>query len=325
MNKKTITKTIVSLVLISLLIYAVDFNSFINEIKKTRLLFLIIGLSFSIPGILLSTYKWQILLQAHGIQQVGFWHLWRLYYIGMFFSNFLPTEVGGDVIRSYNVGKASGRQAEAFAAVTMERMTGLVAMVIYSFAGIFLNWSFATRLGLIQIGLLGLAIMMVALFLLFHKGFARWAKRKLEIGPVKKMIDKLKGFYLSLADYSKKPSLMANAMILSVVFQFLAIASVHFLLLAIDISVSFSMLILIVPMVSLISIIPISINGIGLREGAFVFLFSQIGVAPSESFAVSIFYRIASLLPSLFGGGIYLFGDGIAEKNLKRHLPNTGR
>lgn len=314
MNKKMILKICISAILLAILLATVDFRDFSDSIKNVNMVFFLIGLSSTIPGILISTYKWQILLHAKAIKDVSFMRLWVLYYVGMFFNNFLPSEVGGDVIRSYNVGKISGRHTESLAAVAMERITGLIAVVIYGVFGIFLNWTLASNLQLIKIGFGSLTITACFIVLLFHRGFALWVQKKIEVGPIKKIVGKIKSFYLSLADYKQNLQVLVTTLILSVVFQFIAIATIYFFLIAIDINISMTQLILIVPMITLVGIIPIGINGIGLREGAFVFLFSQIGIPPAQSFTVSIFYRICTLLPSILGGIFYAFYKDAVEK-----------
>lgn len=314
MKKKIIIKVLASVILIGILLYSINLDDFIDSIKNARLLFLILGFCTTIPGILISTYKWQLLLNKQKINNVPFLRLWMLYHIGMFFNNFLPTEVGGDIVRSYNVGKYARKQAESFAAVTMERITGLMAVVIYGIIGVFINWSLASDLQLTNIGFGCFFITALFIILIFNHNFARWIKKKMEIAPIKKIISKLKSFYLALSIYKDDIALLIYTIFISIIFQFFAILNVYFFLLALKLDVSFLQLTLIVPMITLISVIPIGINGIGVRESAFVFLFAQIGVMAALSFAVSIFYRITTLIPSVLGGIFYALSGNSVEK-----------
>jgi len=227
MNKKIVLKIVMSVILIGLLFQTINFENFLNAIRNSHKFYLIIGLCLTIPGILLSTYKWQILLSAKDIRQVGFFRLWMLYYIGMFFSNFLPTEIGGDVYRGYTVGKIAGRQPESFAAVLMERIIGLVAMIIYAIIGIFMNWSFASRLGLTQIGFICLGFLSIFFLLLFNNRFELLIRKKIGIGPIKKLMDKLTNFHVALTSYSKNLFVLIKSMIVSLIFQLISIAAIY--------------------------------------------------------------------------------------------------
>jgi len=309
MNKKIFIKLIVSLVLIVILLKSVNISEFFRSFQNANLMILILAFSIAIPGILISTYKWKIFLNVHGIINVSFLRLWKLYHIGMFFNNFLPTDVGGDVVRSYDVGKLSNKQAESLAAVFMERITGIMAVIIYGIIGVFLNWSMAANLKLTYLGFGGFIFSAICLCLLFHEGFAAWIKRKLEFRAINKLVNKINSFYLSLIYYKKDIKILLHTMTISMIFQCLAIFYVYLLIISLDLACSFIQLLLIVPMITLIGIIPITINGIGLREGAFVFLFAKIGISPSESFALSLLYRIGSLIPSILGGFLYGIGD----------------
>ena len=314
MNYKIIIKIIFSILLIAIIIYSINFNDFVNSIKNANILFLLIGLSSTIPGILISTYKWQILLISQNIKRVKFIYLWKLYYIGMFFNNFLPTEVGGDVVRSYSVGKRVNKLTESFAAVTMERLTGLFAMLLYGVLGIIMNWDFALKFGLTKIGVICFGIALIFVIIFFNKRLMKILYDILDKTPVAKMVYKMKSFYLAIVDYINKKEVLFKSMFWSVIFQLIAITSIYFFLLSVNINIDFSLLILIVPMITIISLLPIGINGIGLREGSFVFLFSLVGVNKSDAFVVSLFYRVCTLLPSILGGIFYSFHKNVVEK-----------
>jgi uncharacterized membrane protein YbhN (UPF0104 family) len=75
-------------------------------------------------------------------------------------------------------------------------------------------------------------------------------------------------------------------------------------------------LVLIVPMIHVIGIIPVAINGIGLREGAFVYFFTQMGISLSQAFALSLLFRLGSLIPSLVGGYFCMLGKVNYKKSV---------
>ena len=142
-KSKKILKLIVCISLLFYILLAVDYQDLAYNFKSAKSNYIILLYSAVIPLTLMSAYKWLLLLEIQGIRNEKFTHLWGLYYVGIFFNNFLPTEVGGDVLRSYEVAKDTGKYLESLVAVTAERVTGFYALVIYGFAGMFLNWKLA--------------------------------------------------------------------------------------------------------------------------------------------------------------------------------------
>ena len=319
MKYKLIIKLLITSLLITIILLSVNIDEFISVLKNTHLYLFLLASSLSIPGILISTFKWKILLDAHGIRHIPFPYLWGLYHIGMFFSNFLPTEVGGDIVRSYVVGKRSGKKTEAFAGVIMERLTGLIAIVLIAFIGCTLNFTLLNKLDLLQPFLVIIAASGLLLILFVnYRWLANALRRYFSINMLNVVSRKIDVLYDAITFYKRKRPVLCVAMIISLIFQMLTIMYVYILLASLGLSVSFLHLILIVPLITILGLVPITINSIGLREGAFIYLFFQFGLSTSESFALSINYRLGILIFSLIGGLVYTFSevkyDGLVEK-----------
>lgn len=319
MKYKLIIKLLITSLLITIILLSVNIDEFISVLKNTHLYLFLLASSLSIPGILISTFKWKILLDAHGIRHIPFPYLWGLYHIGMFFSNFLPTEVGGDIVRSYVVGKRSGKKTEALAGVIMERLTGLIAIVLTAFIGCTLNFTLLNRLDLLQPFLIIIAASGLLLILFVnYRWLANALRRYFSINMLNVVSRKIDVLYDAITFYKRKRPVLCVAVIISLIFQMLTIMYVYILLASLGLSISFLHLILIVPLITILGLVPITINSIGLREGAFIYLFFQFGLSTSESFALSINYRLGILIFSLIGGLVYTFSevkyDGLVEK-----------
>ena len=104
---------------------------------------------------------------------------------------------------------------------------------------------------------------------------------------------------------------------LAFLFQMTRVVSVYFLTLSAGVSASFMQLAFVVPLVTFITMIPISLNGIGIQEGAFFLYFEKIGLDPASALLVSFLPRIMMLIASLLGAGIYMF-EGIRNRNLSK-------
>jgi uncharacterized protein (TIRG00374 family) len=284
----------------------IDFNELQVTVSQTNGPFLTILYLIFIPGTLLSSYKWKILLRGQGITKPGFIRLWGLYFVGMFFSNFLPTEVGGDLFRGYEVGKIAGDQSRSMAAVLTERATGLFALICYALIGLFLNWQISNELNfpVLVSGVFMVTGLVLILFL--NRNLARHIKKILAVPFLQKISNKIEKLYEAFYEYKRQKKVFFYAMALSFIFQLLAICYSYGLLRTIGVEIPFVQFILAVPVISIISIIPITVNSIGLREGAFVYIFTFLGTTTAEAFTLAVLYRIGMIIPSIVGSIIYV-------------------
>ncbi len=309
MNIKTGVKIAVSFSLMGYLLWSVDLHRLADSLKNVNPVYLIaIYLTF-IPGTLISTFKWMILLKTQGIHKPNFVRLWVLYHIGIFFSNFLPTEVGGDVVRGYIVGKESGKQAESLAAVVMERVTGLTAVVFYAILGLFLNWSLARDLNLSYLVFIVTAMMGVGGYAVLNRNLAKLIKTKLSFSFFDKVMKKAESLYEAIYRYKTKTNTLSIVIGISLIFQLYAIWFNFALMRCMRIDLSFLCMIFIIPVITIIGLVPITINSIGIREGAFVFLFAQVGVSEEKSLALALLYRAGVMAPGLVGALLYTFSN----------------
>ena len=306
MNKKIIIKLLISFFCIGYLFFTIDIGELKDSLVKANIVNMILTFATLFIGGMLCTYKWMLMIRAQGIYEPHFPKLLSLYYIGHFFGNFFPSEVGGDVIKSYEVGKISGKHAESLAAVAMERITGFFMLLMCAFFGLFFNWDLAHELKITHLLfiLIGVTFLTVVLFL--NKGVAKWIKRKLDFQRCHKGIAKLQSLYEAFYLYKKNVKVLSLALSISLVFQFYTIWFTYALMKCLYIDSSFVQLFLIVPLITVVSMVPISINGIGIREGAFVFFFTSTGVTASQALTLALVYRFSGLLYAIVGGFLYM-------------------
>ena len=309
MNKKIAIKILLSAFLMGALIWQVNIRELISSFKTVNIVMLVFVYSTFIPGVLFSTYKWMVLLRAQQINTPSFFRLWGLYHIGCFFNNFLPTDVGGDLIKSYTVGKESNKQTQSLAAVAIERISGFIAIILYGIVGTFINIQIAVKLNIVYIMPTILLLICIFICLFLNKSLMGWLKKKISYKRTEKIVNKLSKLYESLCLYKEKKLILIYVMILSFIFQLYSIWYFFALLKVMAIPFNFVNLMLIVPAITIISVIPLTINSIGLREGAFVFLFSYVGLTSVQALLLAFLYRIGVLLPGILGGIIYLFDN----------------
>lgn len=230
----------------------------------------------------ISTLRWKIFLS----NEVKVSELFSLYLIGSFFNNVLPGIIGGDVVKIFMIKEKVGLK-KAFASVFMERYTGLCALLLISFIFFCL---FYTKLPQ------DIFIWSVpAGFLLFILGTIFI----LLIGKTK--------FFREFHDYilTFNKNQILQALFYSFLVQFTVILSVYVIFLGVGISVSFFEVCIFLPIIILISMLPISLSGIGVREWSFILFFGK-SFGDTPIVAVSFLWFLSQVFASFTGGVEYL-------------------
>jgi len=269
----------------------------------------LILLSFLLHGIGYSSsaYRWQILLRAQGIDiPVGY--LVKSYAVAMFFNNLLPTTIGGDAYRAYDTAKCGVSRLKALAVVVVERFLGLLSLLIFGVLALALAAELTTQIeGLWVWSLSTLAVMLAALwFIFFRHGRLDWLREILHrpglriIGkPIAKIGD-------AFTPFKGKVRALGWSMVLSLFLQLIVILHYYLISEALGLSIPFVKFLVIIPVAMFVQMIPLSINGIGIRESVYVFFLTKIYGAPIEAaLAFSWIAYAMILLLGVLGGVIY--------------------
>ncbi len=290
MSKKKALQLLVRLAVSGLALYlifkGVDFSLLVREVRGARLWALALSLGCILVNYVFSSYRWQALAQVRGIR-APLAKFIRLYFMGSFFNNFLPTSVGGDVVKAYKLAGTTDKKVDAVSSVFMERLTGVLVLALISWGG-FLYYFRLTAV-LISIGLLGLGA--VGLWL---------APRIAQLHPT------LLQFYNSVLSYREARAVLLRAIWTSFIVQFFAIATQYLVFVALGVKVSYLYCLFVVPLITVASMAPISVNGLGIQDGLYVFFFERVGVPSEMALAVSFVYHALRLSSSLIGGVLYL-------------------
>jgi len=290
-----------SLALMGLIFYKMDLARFVGLMRQADLARLTLVLLLVIVAVVLSAYKWQRLLAVQGVE-VSLLRLTAFYFVGLFFNNFLPTTIGGDVVRIYDLARHTGRPAEAAASVISERVLASVALGLVALAGLLFSQGRAAQFALL-IGVFCALLLLLLIALLTGRRWGPWVARRLPDpwGLKSKAREFLGGISASVSD----PWVLAWVIVLSIGFQALVVLINYAIFQALGSQVSLAYCLLFIPIIMAISLLPISISGLGVREGAYVYFFGQIGLSTAEAVAASLLFFILVVLASLIGGAIF--------------------
>jgi len=287
-------RLIVSLALIAWVAWQTDWPRLGAAFARLRLGWWLAAVGLLIVTQLISTRRWQLLARALGFRR-DFGQLVQYYFVGMYFNLLLPTSVGGDVVRAWYLDGGSGRRLPALGTVLLDRLCGLLALVALACLAVLLSpralpawlpWSFAS----VTCGiLLGLALLPVVARLSARVGRS-WAHLQSGMTAL------------------RSPRLLGAITLLSLFVQAANVGIVWLVTKSLQAPIPTSYLWLVVPLVSLLTLLPISINGMGVREGALVVLLAPIGVGGEIAVSVALLWFGVFLAVSLLGGGVYLLG-----------------
>lgn len=235
------------------------------------------------------------------------------FFEGQFFSLCLPTSIGGDVVKAYRLSHSAHGRLLAGCSVIADRLTGLAALAVL--AGTTL---LGRRLALPVTAAVGIgAALLVAAASLFMLAVASLDRiiRSLPDGH------RLRTFIARLLPYRDRPALMAHAVGYSVVVQAGSVMGVALFARGMGLHVPLSVWFYAVPLVSLAMVLPISISGVGVREGGLAFLLAPFGVTAEQGVALGLMWFLATIVGGLIGGMIFL--SGITHPRRLRPVADT--
>jgi uncharacterized protein (TIRG00374 family) len=234
----------------------------------------------------------------------------RIFFVSSFVSNFVPS-VAADMYRAYALSRYDVHLAESTASVLMDRVLGVLSMVIVGLAALPFAREIASDRGLVLA--LGLAFLACALagVVVFSERAARTVVAFAALLPS----DRLHGVTASLIDavrrYADHHNEMARVLVMSVIVQAIRVVQAWCLGQALGVHLSLSMYFALVPAIVLIMQLPITVNGLGTTQWAFDALFVPRGAAPAPVFALSVLFLALGVIGSLPGGVLYAFGEPV--------------
>jgi uncharacterized membrane protein YbhN (UPF0104 family) len=234
-----------------------------------------------------STLRWQLLLP----DKYSLKRLFSLYMIGSFFSSFLPGVVGGDAVRAYYLNKDARKMSITLASVFMDRYLGFVTLMIIGIS------AFPFSLGVFRdANPWWLKWLMPGFFVSFVIGSVLFFG--LRLGRRFKLMT---GIYEYFSVIRQQRIVIVKTLLLSVVVQLFNFVNVIILASRMGEDISLGLLAVFIPIVTTIVALPISISGIGVREGTFVILLGLIGISPEAATSLSLAWFLSNFVGSLPG------------------------
>lgn len=305
-NTAVILKILISLFFIALLLWLMkgSIKQILVMLKATKMWLFCLGFLLFFFNIVILSYRLKKVMTVQNIQ-LPLKDVTRLSLIGLFFTNFMPTAIGGDVVKAYYTAKSTDKKLESFTSIFMDRVLGLLSFVVLAtFALVFYGKNIENKVVIWAVSSM-LVVSLLTLIALLNKNIAKKLRFVLTTLRFVKLDAKLRKIYEAIASYRHHKMIIIQAFYISLICQVLSIFIIYLLAKSISVSIPLMVLFLVVPIIVTLSMFP-SLNGLGIREGAYVYFLGGI-VGHEQSFALSLLWLGLFLGISLLGGVVYLF------------------
>jgi uncharacterized membrane protein YbhN (UPF0104 family) len=277
-------------------------------LHPATLLWLAAAVAVTLGGTVLATLRWHRVLAALDVRaRVS--SLLSHYLAGLFVSNFLPTTIGGDVLRVSRLAASNGERPRSFASVVLERLTGWLVLPVISLVTLAINPGLlrppvddASRLVVFisVVTLLALGVILVG-------ASSPRLGRRLEAQAG--WLRFLNAIHLGLARFRHSPGVALEVLIVGFAYQLAVVLAAFFSAKSLGLPVSWTAVLAFMPAVAIVQVLPApTIGGLGVREGAFVLFLHPLGVSTDQAITLGLLVYGINLVASLLGAPAFAVG-----------------
>jgi uncharacterized membrane protein YbhN (UPF0104 family) len=293
-------RVLISVGLLTFVLYTIGLDRIGRSLLQADPIPLLIALALFVVGVVVRAIRWRTLLAALDLQ-IPLGRLVNLYFAGAFFNAFLPTGFGGDVVRALELSQEVQSTA-VFGTVVLDRLSGLIvlfamALVALPFGRHLLPFETWLTIGaLAVVGLLACGLILEGRWL---RRLGRWLPGPLSLtgqGVLARAYD---------AVTACGRDALGRALFISLLFNMTLLLQNYLVGLAVGMRLGLTYFMIFVPVLALALTLPISLGGLGVREGVAVLLFTQVGVNQAVAVAFSLTVYAIARIASLFGGLLY--------------------
>lgn len=293
--------------MLALLLPRVHLSSLLPEWGVRTGVLLVGALAVTLFGIVLATLRWRQVLTALGLRARTS-SLFSHELAGLFVGNFLPSTIGGDVLRVTRLSAENGDRPDSFASVVLERLTGWLVLPLITLAAMAVNPNLA-GLGAASAVAVALSVTTLVLLLvvLVMAASPRLGGRLADRAGWQRFLGAV---HLGLARLRRRPGAAASVLLVGFAYQLVVVAAAFLAARALGLAVGPTAILAFMPAVAIAQVLPISLGGLGVREGAFALFLNPLGVETSEAVALGLLVYGLNLAVSLLGAPAFAVGGG---------------
>jgi len=284
-----LVKVAFTAVLAKWIINSIDFKSFTNILSSITWPFIVWIIIISFIAIAFSTLRWKILMRPSK-SNFSYIHLLYLTFIAHCYNMLVPGNITGDVVRALKTSTAT---------VFLDRLIGMLGLVVIVLCGIIFSYPILSELGLMKY----IIVVMLILSFLSICIFSRRIMRRFKwIGNLSgPFYEKIREAVLSIQLYRNYYRVITEAFCATLSSHLLLVTTVYLINMAIGSNATYLHCLLFVPVIGLISSLPITIGGLGLREAGYILLFTQVGATKEQALGMSLIYFMLLFVWAILG------------------------
>ncbi|MGC4085749.1 MAG: lysylphosphatidylglycerol synthase transmembrane domain-containing protein [Vicinamibacterales bacterium] len=307
-----ILRPLVAVLLTAYVLWRASPSAVLHAGAGTDLRWIALAIALVVVDRVLMAYRWIVLLcPIDAASRPPLWSVLRVFFVSTFAGTFLPASIGGDIVRAYGLAQLNVASGQAVASVLMDRLLGVVSILVVGAGGLLLASSgdlASTRAITVSL-IVGAAGSLVAGSIIFSERAAALAQAiavRMPIAAVRNIGAELTRATRAYGHHHRE---LANVLAGSIAVQVLRIIQAWCLGMALGIDAGLPVYFGLIPLILLVMLLPVSINGIGTSQMAFVWFFGRAGVPEAEAFALSVLFVALGVVGNLPGGLLYAFGS----------------
>ncbi len=274
---------------------------------------LALAFALNVIGYLVCSWRWQLLLRAQKFA-VPLIELIRAYTIGIFFNSFLPGVMSGDLMRAMDISDRVPSYTRSFLILFVERLTGMFGLLLLAVIALpTIGWDVVSRTGIgwMLLAVAGVLVALTAIFLSRHMRAAASSLGRLRgLGWLSGIMERINETSMAFATRMR---VVYGCVGVSFFFQANVVLHYWLIGLALGIDLPLTIYFAIIPVSLFVMMIPASVNGIGIREQAFLYLFGQFGVAGELAISLAWIAFAMVMVQAVVGGVVF----GLRRKRSK--------
>lgn len=296
-----------SLAILSFILWRVGPREVFASLSDINWRWYSLALALFAINIVVRAYRWYIFVRTLDAN-TSFLHLTYLYFVGFFANNFIPSGFGGDVVKVVSLRNSTKQGAEAVSSVLMDRFTGLLGSSLIALFDLIINQVLTESTVDLPV-ILWVIIVLTSISIPAGFLLVRWTNPFIWAANRWPRVEQLPNFdkLVRLAGTVKRYSwrVLGQSLLITLPFTITLIIVQYSIARALGVDLPISIFALFVPIIAVLNALPISFNGLGVREGIYQFLFVPIGVPQATAVAMALAFTVMRFIAGLIGGLLY--------------------
>ncbi len=297
-------KVIVSITLLTIIITKIDWKSALTLIANANVFLIVVSFFLAFVVRWLMAYKWNVLLRVN-YSDIPTWNIVKIIMIGSFLGLFLPSSLSTDVVRGYYLSKENSDKLHITSTIVIDRLLGLLSLLVMGIIGLSLSGTLLKNLNLAPFLFLGVAGIVFIFVILFNKNIFKRVNNFFE-NKNSKIHNLVEKGYKALSRFYNYPAAMALSFFNSLTIQIIRIFRFYIIALAINVNVPLTYFVIVVPIIMIVLMIPISLGGLGVKEGAAISLLILLGISHNDAIILTLIESITTTIVTMLGGIFYI-------------------